>query len=293
MSRNNLYNIDNQGNLRFSLRSSLNKEQAMPESKWEHGVIAVIIMFICAVPDFMSFLQVFNAIMSDSVLIRVTGIIAMLIGFDLAPILLGIVEKKRSQGLKSSKLARVVLIVAFITAFIWNTVLRIATRDIVLPNLSTNTISILENTASTNNPNALAMYYALFAASMPVITSFVSFAASFIASNPVKQHLNKLIAEQIELEDKIVELEAILLEYDSDPMYWERMLEDDEQKYNATLDQIHEQAMYYCDYVRERIKEHLGDPASSNELSKNTRPKLIRMFDENNMVSEEEMRKGA
>ena len=40
-----------------------------------------------------------------------------------------------------------------------------------------------------------------------------------------------------------------------------------------------EKAVTYCDYVRERIKEHLGDPASSNELSKDSRQKLVALFE--------------
>ena len=31
---------------------------------------------------------------------------------------------------------------------------------------------------------------------------------------------------------------------------------------------VSEIAVGYCDYVRERLKEHMGDPTATNELSK-------------------------
>ncbi len=278
--KNRLYSIDEQGNLKFSLRSRLNKEKGKPESIWEHQTTVLIIMTICCILDTVMFFQLFNSYLSDDPYVRMLSIIAMLIGFDVAPILIGVELRKRNLGLRANNIVIYAFGIAFIVAFLWNIVLRIATKDLVLPDntMTSSLIGTVTNVASSKNK--MATVNALFAASLPVITSLVSFGVSFYSYNPVRKRLNELKAEQIQLEDSIVELEALLLEYESDPNYWSRMLEDDEQKYLSTLDLIQELTIYYCDYVRERIKEHLGDPASSNELSKNQRKNFIRMIND-------------
>ena len=280
INNRSMYNIDEQGNLKFPLRSALLNAHNKPDSFWERQAAVFVIMSVCCTLDTVMFYQLFSSYMVDSDLVRLLSIIAMLIGFDLSPIILAIEVRKKSLGLNASKILICSLGIAFLTAFLWNIGLRIATRDLVLPD-NTATISFIGTaTAAETSHNELAMLNALFAASLPVITSLVSFGTSFFSYNPVKKRLHELRVEQVRLEDGIAELEALLLEYDSNPYNWDKMLEDDEQKYLTTLELIHEQTIYYCDYVRERIKEHLGDPAAYNELSKNRRPKLIKMFDD-------------
>ena len=63
-----------------------------------------------------------------------------------------------------------------------------------------------------------------------------------------------------------------------DPNHLERLLKEDDQKYGNMLAMIRERTLLYCDYVRERLKEHLGDPASSNELSRDNREHLLMLL---------------
>lgn len=281
MSRlnNNLYNIDNQGHLKFSLRTQLTEDYGKPDSKWEHGMASVIIMVVCGVLDFVMFQQLFSSFLYDSVLVQMLSIIAMLIGFDLAPIYLGIVLKKRNQGINSGMIVAVLLGAAFTIAFIGNIVLRLAVKDMVLPDFSSSVTSTFGEVTETDTGSDLALLYALFASAMPVITSLVSFGVSYMSSDPLKMRLKKLMRDQIEIEDDIVEIEALLMEYESDPDHFERLLAEDEENYNNTLELIHEKTLFYCDYVRERLKEHLGDPTSTNELSKENRAGLLQMLD--------------
>lgn len=274
-SNERLYKIDNQGHLKFPLRAEIVRNFGKADSVWEHPAASVFIMTVCGLLDFVMFRQLFSSFLYDSKVVQMFSIIAMLIGFDVAPIYLGHVLKNRRQGLNSSVIAAVFYGTAFMVAFIANIILRIAVKDMVLPDLSLTMTSILGGTSETNTTNSLALIYALFASTMPVITSLVSFGVSFQSSNPLRKRVKKLREEQITIEDNIVEIEALLMEYEEDLDHFKRLLEEDEQKYQNMIEMLHEKTVFYCDYVRERLKEHLGNPTSSNELSKDNRMRLL------------------
>lgn len=274
MNNAKLYKIDNQGHLKFPLRTEIVRNFGKADSIWEHPAVSIVIMVVCGLLDLVMFRQLFSSFLYDSKAVQILSIIAMLIGFDLAPILGGHVLKKRQQGLDSGGMA-VVYGLAFMLAFTWNIVLRIQVKDMVLPDLSSAMTSILGGTSEVDTTNSLALVYALFASALPVITSLVSFGASFQSSNPLGKQVKKLREEQIAIEDDIVEIEALLMEYEEDLDHFKRLLEEDEQKYQNMIEMLHEKMVFYCDYVRERLKEHLGNPTSSNELSKDNRTSLL------------------
>ena len=135
-----LYTVDEQGHIKFGLRPALARESGKPDSGWEHPVASIIIMCVCGVLDFIMFKQLFSSFLYDSVLVQMLSIIAMLIGFDLAPIYLGVVLKKQTQGFRVEKVVMGLFALAFMIAFICNLALRIAVRDLVLPDLSAMTV---------------------------------------------------------------------------------------------------------------------------------------------------------
>ena len=92
--------------------------------------------------------------------------------------------------------------------------------------------------------------------------------------------MQKLRMEQVKLEDDIVKIEALLMEYDADSDYFARLLLEDEEKYRDTLEFIKEKMLHYCDYVRERLKEHLGDPVANNVLSQDNRGELLEQYND-------------
>ena len=243
MNNTNLYNIDRQGHLMFSRRTELVKNYNKSDSGWEHPIASVAIMVICGILDFVMFKQLFSSFLYDSTPVLVLSIIAMLVGFDLAPIYAGIILKKRQQKINSSILAAAGMGLAFFIAFVANIALRIAVKDMVLPDLSSFTTSAFGEASETNTNSNIALLYALFASAMPVITSLVSFGVSFHSSNPLKARMQKLQKEQIAIEDDIVKLEAMLMEYEADPEHFSRLLEEDEQKYQNTLEMLHEKTI--------------------------------------------------
>lgn len=273
-----LYCIDRQGNLNFALRSDLVRRDGCSDSGWEHPVASILIMAVCCILDFVMFHQLFSGFLYDSVQVRMLSIIGMLVGFDLSVIYAGIVLKKRKQGIRADMIAIVPAVMAFVTAFIANVVLRIAVRKLAIPDMVfAITFNDGEESGAALNAN-FPMIYALFASALPLITSFVSFCVSYQSADPLKARMQRLKKEQIRTEDAIAQIEAILREYEMDPNHLERLLKEDDQKYGNMLAMIRERTLLYCDYVRERLKEHLGDPASSNELSRDNREHLLMLL---------------
>lgn len=278
MAKKNLWKIDRQGNLQFDMRTDLANAAYRADSRWESKMAAVIVMLICGTLDFVMFSQLFGAILTDNALLRALSVIGCLVAFDLAPIYLGIQVRKLKQGLNASMLVIGLFIGAFVLVTVGNIWLRIEVKDLVMPN-TTQVQSLFGSVSTKAESNPMALPYAIFAAFLPIATSVVSFGISYMTANPLKDKMKKLKEEQIQLEEGIDQLEAVLREYKDDADFQARLLEADRQQYAIMLQMNHEQGIGLCNYVRERIKEHLGDPASSNELSKDNRDKLYVLFD--------------
>ena len=270
-----IYKIGKQGELRYNLRVKLAQNRGKAEQLLLKSAVSIILMLICMVIDFFNLSQIFNAFLYDAIVMQRLLTITAIIGIDCSVIYLGIVLKKKEQGFRVGKYTAGSLVAAFIVTFIANISLRIATKDLVLPDWSVATTSIFGEVGKSDTSSNLSLVYALFAGVMPLITSLVSFAVSYICYDPLKERVNKLEKEQVALEEEIGELESILKEYDSDEDFLERLIEDDDRKYQDVYDVIQEEGMYYCSYVRERLKEHLGNPTSNNALSRDNRGELL------------------
>ena len=276
----NLWNLNAQGGLEFGLRTRLAENGYHADSVWEHPLAAFITMVLCATLDFVMFKQLFGSFLHENVLIQYFSIIGCIIGMDVAPIYLGITIRKHNQGYNVSWILASLFLGAFLIALLANVCLRIQVRDLALPPEASATAFSFSNTAATeetSNPNAMA--YAIFASALPIVTSFVSFGVSYVSSNPLKKELHRCHCEQVEREAAISQLEALLMEYDMDADLTERLTREDDEQYNNTLGMTRELGVMHCNYVRQRIKEHLGDPAATNELSKDCREPLLTLFD--------------
>ncbi|MCR5826272.1 MAG: hypothetical protein K6G54_06880 [Oscillospiraceae bacterium] len=280
LSNKNLWVVNRQGGLEFGLRRDLMEQEYHADSVWERPSAAIAVMLLCGTLDFVLFKQLFASFLYDHVLIQWFSITGLLVGYDLAPIYLGIYVRKRNQGFRVSTWLIGLLIFAFLLALSGNVWLRLELRDVVLPASSGSGTSLLGTVVQEEAAvNPAALPYAIFAAALPVVTSLVSFAISYITSNPLKGRLKTLNAAQVALEASAGQLEAILAEYEEDPDLTGRLTAEDDEQYETELGMTREQAVAYCDYVRQRIKERLGDPAASNELSKDSRQALQSLFE--------------
>lgn len=82
-----------------------------------------------------------------------------------------------------------------------------------------------------------------------------------------KRAVEEMLTEK---NDEIRRLDAILSEYDADPEFAEHLREDDEGKYEEMKKMQRAVVINYCEYVRQKLKEHLANPTSINALSEET-----------------------
>lgn len=276
--KSNAWAMGKDGQIQFSTMDKAVKERFKADSKWEHPVMAVAVMLLCGTLDFIMFRQLFGSFLYDNVWIQWFSIIGLLIGFDAAPIYLGMAAKKRKQGINTSKVVTGVFLFAFIVAFVINVILRIAMKDQVLPDLEKMATSVFGDVSMGIPVNERALPYALFTAVLPLVTSLVSFGISFMTFNPLKQKLRKLREEQYLLEKDMDSIKAVLADYEQDRDFKERVMEDDDRNYRIARAMAKEKAMMYLDYVRERIAEHLGTPSAANAMVSTQREKLEELF---------------
>lgn len=277
---NLLWTIDQQGQLHFPMRGKLASGTAASSTAWEHPAALFVVLMLCAALDFIMFKQLFAAILYDSVWIQRFSILGLLICFDLAPIYLGLFLKKRKQGYRVENWILFGLAAAFLAAFIGNVLLRISMRDAVLPDLTQTSTSVMgEVQSGTAAGSNRAMAYALFAAFLPFGTSLVSFGISYLTANPLGKDLRRLRREEVQAQEALDQIDATIAEYDASADHLILLQQEEDERYRATKAAIADQMMQHCDYVRERIKEHLAEPAALNELSKPRREALMMLSD--------------
>jgi len=276
MSKQNIWNIGSRGEIVFKDSSRMINSHYGADSVWEHPVAALVVMLLCGTLDFVMFKSLFASFLYDSVLLQCFGIVGMLVAFDVAPIYLGIMYKKHQQGYVVNKLMMGLALFTFLMALVMNFALRIAVKDLVLPDVEATIVSTVGEQAeaeSTGNP--LALTYALFAGTLPLVTSLVSFVISYIASNPLKDRIKRLLREQEALEDELRNYEAIITVYgDSEEAYRAKLRHYDDECYAAMKRSIREQLIFYCDYVREQIAERMGSPTATNIMSQSSRERI-------------------
>ena len=253
-----LYTVDKEGNLDFSMRNRLHSAKYKPDSAWNHAWLLGLIIVFCMIADYAAFDSLFSAFLYDSALLRSICVIGMVIILEFSPSYLGYNLKRRACGYRVEKIAIVIPLVAFVMGAAINIVLRLATHSLVFPDLSNAVTSIIGSGAAESEGAQNSLVYAWFFGLLPIITSFVAFAASYTMSNPLQSELKKLTKENIEITDQINQLDAVLAEYDSDENYLERVLADDDAKFHTALAMTRKQRDEYFDYVRQRISEHLG-----------------------------------
>lgn len=277
MKKKNLWDIDSQGNLHFSTRSGKTERAIESRSGWEKNAMAVIVMIICAVLDFVVFKQLFGTILYDHLVIQYLSVIGCLIAFDLGPIYLGMELKKEYQGLRSSRVIQIGLIAIFVMVFIGNIWLRIKVKDILVPSNGMVAGSIFLNSNGEQASNEIALGYAIFSGLLPLATSIVSGAISFLSSNPLMTRIKNVREQKVEMESDLVSLNAILAEYESDSEIKARLMDEDQRMLQQKVAQVMELGLWYADYVRERISEHGGEAAGTNVLARNMHDMMLRM----------------
>ena len=260
-----LYQVDKQGNLQFKPLSKLHKEKYKPDSVWNHTWLLMVIIIACVITDIASFASLFSSFLYDSALLRYVCIVGMIIALEISPIYFSYNLKKRACGYNVEAISIYIPLASFVIGVIINIVLRIVTHDLVFPDLSDTTTSIIGGGGVTKNEgSSRSLVYAIFFAIVPILTSLAAMAATYTMSNPLNNERKKLEKADLEIKQNIDQMEAIISEYDADSNYLERMLSEDDSTYNAALSMIHNQRDEYFNYSRQRISEYLADPGATS-----------------------------
>lgn len=230
-------------------------------------------MAFCAVVDASVFTSLFQLISYDSPFMLGIEVAGFVFAFDVVPLYLGIHLRRLKQGLSKDRFILWLALTVCVLACAMNIALRITTIDQMSPDLSESATAYFgmaekESVDSAINPIAVAL--TIFGIGLPVLTSIGSFFISFLTYNPLKVRQRREEEMLAVKRDEIRRLDALLREYDADEKFAEHLKQDDQGKLDEMKKMQRAVVLGYCDYVRQRLKEHLGNPTANNALSEET-----------------------
>lgn len=267
---NNLISIDCNGEFVYhGLNSHISKKYSA-DTPLDKSFVPYLIMAFCAIVDASVFISLFKMISYDSPFMLGVQVAGCLFAFDVVPLYLGIQLRRIKQGLSKDRFIMWLALVVCGLACVMNVVLRLMTVEQMSPDLSSATTSYFGTVAQesqTTSIDATAVALTIFGIILPVLTSVGSFFISYLTYNPLK--VRKRLEEEMlaEKKDEIRRLDAILTEYDADTEFAEHLVQDDEGKFEEMKKMQRAVVISYCDYVRQRLKEHLATPTAINALS--------------------------
>lgn len=280
-NNNEAWNVNNDGTINFNTNSKVMKMKSVTATIWEDHKVGVLIGIVMCAIDFALIKGMLASFLIDDPIMQAFALAGFLAGFDILPILFGANLKYREQGYNKPKWFGYLTITVFIVALTLNFILRYYAKDVMLPPDSYSGMSTFGSVSTNTTSNPMALSWALTGGFLPVITSVVSFAASYFSSDPLKWEYMNLETQKFQLEENQRKIKAVIKEYEADRDFKERVLADDERKYNEAVFKAKNMASTYADYVRERIKEHIGNPVATSELSIKGEP--LSLYDGNSL----------
>lgn len=248
----------------------------------DKSFVPYLIMAFCAVVDASVFISLFKMISYDSPFMIGIQVAGFVYAFDAIPLYLGIHLRRLKQGLSKDFFIFWLALAVCVLAGAMNIVLRIMTIDQMSPDLAATVSSyygtVVEGSVKNEiDPTAVALTIA--GIGIPFLTSIGSFFISYLTYNPLKvcqRREEEMLAVK---RDEVRRLEAILSEYDADEEFAEHLKQDDEGKLAEMKKMQRALVVGYCDYVRQRLKEHLGNPTAINALSEETCIAILERLD--------------
>ena len=227
------------------------RDKYKADSPFLWGPIPFLLMAACIVIDIAFFRSLFVRISYDDPTMIILEVAGLAFAADVVAAYAGILGKRINQGLSRDKLNLYLLLAVPILALVVNGALRVATMPLMSVDGSVDDAEI-----------ALT----IIAIVTPVFTSIGNFAISFQTYDPLGKRMCREEIALDEVRDYCRRLEAIKEECDS--FSEKRMKEMDRQHLaNAKKELINDALMRYAD-VKVKLMEHLGDPTSTNVLSK-------------------------
>lgn len=229
----------------------VNSYKYKPDTPFMWGPIPFILMAVCILIDVSFFRSLFVRISYDDPMMIILEVAGLAFAADVVASYAGIVGKRIQQGLSKDKITLFMLLSVPILALVVNGALRIATMSLM---------------SVDGTVDAAAIALTIIAIVVPVFTSVGNFAISFQTYDPLSTRMFREEVALDEVRDHCRRLEAIREECES--FSEEHMKEMDRQHLaNAKKDLINDALMRFAD-VRVKLMEELGDPTSTNVLSK-------------------------
>lgn len=267
---NDLISIDRNGEFVYHGLNSHTSKKYRADTPLDKSFVPYLIMAFCAIVDASVFISLFKMISYDSPFMLGVQVAGCLFAFDVIPLYLGIQLRRIKQGLSKDRFIMWLALVVCVLACAMNVVLRLMTMEQMSPDMSSATTSCFGTVAQESQItgiDATAVALTVFGIILPVLTSVGSFFISYLTYNPLK--VRKRLEEEMlaEKKDEIRRFDAILTEYDADTEFAEHLVQDDEGKFEEMKKMQRAVVISYCDYVRQRLKEHLATPTAINALS--------------------------
>lgn len=280
---NDLISIDHNGEFVYHGLNSHISKKYRADTPLDKSFVPYLIMVFCAIVDASVFISLFKMISYDSPFMLGVQVAGCLFAFDVVPLYLGIQLRRIKQGISKDRFIMWLALVVCVLACVMNVVLRLMTVEQMSPDLSSATTSYFGTVAQesqTTSIDATAVALTIFGIILPVLTSVGSFFISYLTYNPLK--VRKRLEEEMlaEKKDEIRRLDAILTEYDADTEFAEHLVQDDEGKFKEMKKMQRAMVISYCDYVRQRLKEHLATPTAINALSEETCVAILARLDQ-------------
>lgn len=280
---NNLISIDQNGEFVYHRLNSHTSKKYRADTPLDKSFVPYLIMAFCAIVDASVFISLFKMISYDSPFMLGVQVSGCLFAFDVVPLYLGIQLRRVKQGLSKDRFIMCMALVVCVLACAMNVVLRLMTIEQMSPDLSSAATSYFGTVAQDNQTSgvdATAVALTIFGIVLPVLTSVGSFFISYLTYNPLKTR--KRLEEEMltEKKDEIRRLDAILSEYDADMEFAEHLVQDDDGKFEEMKKMQRAVVISYCDYVRQRLKEHLATPTAINALSEETCVAILARLDQ-------------
>lgn len=282
---NSLISIDRNGGFVYNGLNSHTGKKYKADTPMDKSFVPYLIMALCGTIDAACFINLFKMISYDSPFLLALQVAGFLFSCDVVPLYLGIQFRRIKQGLSKDKFIMYFAFTVCAMACVLNIVLRLMTMNQMAPDLSSATTSFIGTVAQETQESeaagvdTTALGLALVGIVIPFVTSLGSFFISYLTYNPLmvrKRREEEMLAEK---KDEIRRLDAILFEYDADTEFAEHLIQDDEGKFLEMKKMQRALVLSYCDYVRQRLKEHLANPTANNALSEETCVAILERLD--------------
>jgi len=284
MSKNNLL-IKNNGEL-LDPNRELHKDTFKADSPFEKKWIPYIIMLFCCITDVAMMLSLFKQISYDTPLMLAIQTGALVFAYDIIPIFLGIHYKRLKQHITKDYATFVLSLAICLVAVALNVYLNIMTIDMMQDAPSFDLGFADSAVTQTHDPAAIAL--CVLRMICPVLTSVGSFIISAISYNPLKLRQQRLEHALNEERDVIRRLQGVVSEHlEFDSRASQLRMSGKQEKQTMMLQYLSDAIKYYS-YVKQRLKEHLGDASSISALSENSCAGILVTLDkEMNMLIKE------